>query len=106
VNGRPLPSHSVRFVGERVHAACVNPAIVEVEQRTDGDGEVDCFVVPSNLVKRLHIFRRNLRRIVIHLIDKPEQRFVFFVERRILEILQHGPDQLLVTQKLRRDRGV
>ena len=47
VGGGAFPALPMRFVGQRVHAAGVDPSIVEIEKRTDGYGEIDGFVVPA-----------------------------------------------------------
>ena len=70
MRGGSLATLPVRFIRKRVHSASVDPAIVEIEQRTYRDGKIDRIVFPSGLVEQLHIISRNLRRIVIHFIDK------------------------------------
>lgn len=50
----------MHFIRERMHAAGINPAIVEVEQRADRDGIVNSFVVPSHGIERLHVFGGDL----------------------------------------------
>src|SRR5579884_3987358 len=42
---------AMRLVAERMHAAGVDPAIVEVEERADSDGVPDGVVIPSGVVK-------------------------------------------------------
>lgn len=96
VEGRTLSSHAVGLVGESVHSAGVDPAVVEVEQRAHRDGEIDGIVVPSGGVERLHIFGIDTRRIVIDFVDETEQGFVFFIELGVLQIPQHTPHQFFV----------
>src|SRR5580693_5237308 len=61
-----LSARPVRFLGERMHAAGVDPAIVEVEQRACGDGEVNRLVVPSHCAQRSHVFGLHPRRVVVY----------------------------------------
>jgi len=98
MQGGAPSSYTVRFIGERVYAARVDPAIVEVEHRANSNGEIDGVVLPTGSVQRLHVFGCDARRIVIHLIDEPEKRFVFFVQFRSLQIPQHTPHQIFVAQ--------
>jgi hypothetical protein len=71
----------VGFVGEGVHTAGVDPAVVEVEEGADGDGEVYGFIVPPRGVEGLHVSGGDARRIVIDLGDEPKEGFVSVVER-------------------------
>jgi hypothetical protein len=106
VRGDAFSALPVRLVRKRMHAAGIDPAIVEVEKGADRDGEVDGFVVPACLVQRLHVFGCNPRRVVIYLYDEAEQGFVLIVERRAFEVAQGGPDQVLAAQQFRRTCGV
>lgn len=94
------------FFGQGMNPARVNPAVIEIEQRAYRDGEVDRLVVPAGVVKRNHIVSGDTRRIMIHLRDKAEQRFVFLVERRRFQIVNHSLHQLLALQQFRRNCGV
>jgi len=89
-----------------MHAAGIDPAIVEIEHRAHRDSEINGVVVPTGGIQRLHVLRRDARRIVIHFIDEAEQRFVLFVQLRMSQVPQYAPDQFLIAQQLRRDRGV
>ena len=77
-----------------VNACRIDPTIVEIEQSADRNREVDGFVVPAYGVQRFHICRRDPRRITIHLVHKTEQRFFFLLQSRILQVMQHAPNQL------------
>jgi hypothetical protein len=101
-----LSTLPVRFLGQGVHPAGVDPTIVEIEERTHRDGEVDRFVIPTCGPKRLQIFGRDIRGVVIHLADETEQRLVFLIDRRVLQIAEDAPDEILATQKFRRNCGV
>jgi len=81
VEGASFSALAMGLIGERVNSACVDPAVVEVEQGADGDGEVDPFVGPAGGVEELHIFRRDAGRVAVDLVDEAEQRFVFVVKR-------------------------
>ena len=94
------------FVGQRVHAGCIDPPIVEVEQRTDGDREVQLLVGPLLGAQRLQVISGDPGRIVVDPVDEPEQRFMAIVETRSLEIEQDLVDQRFVLEQFRRDRGV
>jgi ABC-type phosphonate transport system ATPase subunit len=103
---RPLPAQPMRHVRQRVHAGRIYPPVVEIEQRANRDGEENRVIVPFGFMQRLHVFRRDARRVAIHLVDEPEQRLVTVVQVRLLEVPQHAFDQLLVAQKFRRNCGV
>jgi hypothetical protein len=92
VHGAALASLAVRFIGQRVNTAGVDPAIVEVEQRADSEGKVNRFVGPSYGVERLHIVGCDLGRIVVHLVDKPEQHFFLFLQSGVFQIAEYAPD--------------
>jgi hypothetical protein len=81
VDGGALRGSTVRFVGHLVHARRVNPAIVEIEQRADRDGEVERVIRPAGGAGDVEIAFGDRRRLVIHLVDESEQRLVLFVER-------------------------
>jgi hypothetical protein len=70
MDGSSLSSLIVGFFRERMNAARVDPAIVKIEQRADGDGEIDRLVIPSQCAERLHIFGGDSRRIMVYFIDK------------------------------------
>ena len=101
-----LAADAVGFIGESVHAAGVDPAIVEIEHGADGDGEIDSVVLPTHCVERQHIFGRDARRVAIHFIDEAEEGFMLLVKPGGFEIAEHAPDQVFVAQQFGRDRGV
>jgi hypothetical protein len=70
------------FVGQGMDAGRINPPVVEIEERADGDREVQRFVCPASRARHVEIGGRDPRRIVIDLVDEPEQRLVLLVERR------------------------
>lgn len=89
-----------------MHAGRINPPVVEVEERTYGDCEIESLVRPSRSAHVIQIRRHDSRRIVIDLVEKAEERFVPIVERRSLEVGQHALDQRFVAEKFRRNCGV
>jgi hypothetical protein len=106
VDRAALAAFAVRFLRQRVYAAGIDPAVVEIEQRTGCDREVNRFVGPSNRVKRLHVFSRDPRRVVVHLPDETEQRLVFFVQPGGFQIAEYAPNQFFASQQFRRNCGV
>ena len=59
----------------------VDPAVIEIEQRADGDRVIDRLVVPASRPQGLHVFRAYPRRIGVDLLHEAEQRLVAIVER-------------------------
>lgn len=106
MESRALGAQTVRFVGHRVHTRGIDPAIVEIEQRADGDREVEGLVCPPRGANNLEIDVCDPRRIVIDLVDEPKQRLVLLVERRRFVIGEDRIDKSGVSQKLRRNCGV
>jgi len=98
MQGRALASHAVRLIGKRVDTARVDPPVIEVEQRTYRDSEIDGVVFPTNGVERLHVFGSDSWRVMIDLADKPEQGFVLLVELGIFQVLQDAPNEFFVSQ--------
>ena len=50
MNCRPFGAHAMRFIAHRVYTAGVNPAIIEIEERTNRDRVVDRFVCEARFV--------------------------------------------------------
>lgn len=98
LNSHSLSTRAVGFFGQRVNAAGIDPAIVEVEKRANGDGEVNCFVIPPGGAQRCHILGRDLLRFLVHLMDESEQGFVLFIQARCFQIAQNALDQLLAPE--------
>ena len=103
---RPLRALAMRLVGHRVHTGRVDPAIVEIEERADGNREVERLVGPARGASGIEIAFGNLRRLVIHLVDESKQRLVLFVEDRRFVVGQDGIDEGRIVQKFRRNCGV
>jgi hypothetical protein len=96
----------MRFIRQRVHARRIDPAVEEVEERADRDGEIEGFVRPARSANPLEIGRTNARRIAIHLVDESEQHLVRLVEGRRFHVREHTADQRFIAQKFRRNCGV
>ena len=103
---RPLRALAMGLVGHRVHTGRVDPAVEEVEERADGDREVERLVCPARRASGLQIAFGNLRRLVIDLIDESKERLVLFVEKRRFVVGQDGIDEGGIPQKFRRNCGV
>jgi hypothetical protein len=76
MNGGSLGSCFVRFIAHGVDAACIDPAIVEIEQGADGDRIVDCFVGESGGVECFDIGGLDGNGITIHFSDEPKESFL------------------------------
>ena len=61
-----------------MNAAGVDPAVVEIEQRADGNGVVNGLVCEAGLVKRVDVRRLYGDGIEIDFVDKAEQRLFRF----------------------------
>jgi len=97
---------TVCLVGERVDPAGIDPAIVEVEQGANGDGEINGVILPAHGVERLDVSRLDAGRVVVHFGDEAEEGFVLCVEFGVFQIAQDPPDQFFIAQQFGRDRGV
>src|ERR1039458_1754649 len=106
MRGSSLSAYLVGLFRQRMDTARINPAIIEIEQRAHGNGEVYRLVIPSQRAQGKHVVGGNSRRIVVHLVYKSKQRFVLIIERGSFEILQHSPDQFFTFQQFRRNCGV
>jgi hypothetical protein len=106
VDGGPFASLAVGRIGEGMHAGGVDPAVIEVEEGADGDGEIDGFIVPPRGVEGLHVFGGDARRILIDLGDEAEEGFVLVVERGRFEVAQDALDELFAAEQFRRNCGV
>ena len=84
----------------------INPPIVKVEQRADGDREIQCVIGPARRAHGLEIDVGDRRRVVIHLVNESKQRLVTVVERRRFDVLQNAVDERRITQQFRRNCGV
>src|SRR5579875_111220 len=67
VCGRPLCKLSMRLLRHRMYAGGVDPAVIEIEQGADGDGEIELFVRPSQMMQRLDVIGCDPGRVMIDL---------------------------------------
>ncbi len=96
----------MRFFAERVHTGGVDPAVIEIEERTNRNGVIDGRIRPAGFVQRGDIRRSDVYRIAIHLIDEAQQDFLARRQRRRFEIFNNGCDQGFIPQQFRRNCGV
>ncbi len=96
----------MRFVAHGMHTACVNPAIVKVEESADGDRVVNGFVRIAFLVKSFNVRGLNRHRIGVYLVDKPEESLLGFAELGGVHVFEYAVDEIPAPQQFRRDRGV
>jgi hypothetical protein len=89
-----------------MHAGRVDPAVIEIKQSADRDGAVNLRVGPAHVVKRLHVIGRDMNRVAIHFADEPEEPFLLFSERRILEIAEDTPHEIFASEQFRRNCGM
>src|SRR5580658_2532069 len=80
-------AHPVRFLAHRMHAARVNPTVVEVEQRAYRKGVVNGLIRITCFVQRFDVARPNPHRVEIHFPHKPEQCLFLFAEPGRFQIL-------------------
>jgi hypothetical protein len=106
MHSRALAAGTMRLIGERVDAGGVDPSIVEIEQRAHSDGEVQLLIAPPALANVIQIGFEDGRRLVIYLVDEPEQRLVPLVETRRFDIPKHVMDEFVITKQFRRNCGV
>ena len=107
----PAAALAVSLFRQCVNSACINPAIVKIKKGAGGNGEVNRFIIPTGGAKRMHIFRRDPRRIFVYFANKTKERLVLVVQAGSFQIVQHAPNQFPVTgtffnKQFRRDRGV
>ena len=101
-----MPGH---LVGHRRHvgdAGSIDPVVVELEQRADGDRVVQGFVRPACRTRAIDIVLTDRRRIRDHFPDERVERAIFFRDRRRVHIVQDALYEVSISQQLSRDRGV
>lgn len=89
-----------------MNSAGVNPAVIEIEQRTDREGVVDRLIGVAHRVQRLDIRRPDVARITIDLGDEAQQGFFGFGQKGRLHVGEDAIDEFPAAQEFRRDRGV
>ena len=106
MDGGSLGSCRMCLIAHRVNATCVNPAVVEVEQRADGDGVVNSFICIADCMQGGNIVSLDFVRVTIHLTHKSHKSLFRFGQGGSLEISQDARHKIFATQQFRRDRGV
>lgn len=94
VLGRSLGELQVSRITHGVDSSGVDPAIIEVKERANRDGEVNGLVSPPHFAQGRHVFRGDARRVVIHFADKAQEGLVFFRKRRGFQIFERLANQL------------
>src|SRR5947209_6750993 len=72
---RSFRSCTVGLVAHCMHAARIDPTIVEVEQRADGDCIIDRFVCVADVLQRCDVRRTDVHGILVNLAHKTQHRF-------------------------------
>ena len=89
-----------------MNARRVDPAIVEIEQRANGDCVVERFIGPARAARLVNIGAGDLIGSAIDLGEEFEQCLLGIGNRRRRVIREDGTNLLGVCKQLRRDRGV
>ena len=101
-----MTGHLVAEGRHVLYAGRVDPAVVEIEQRTHGDRVVQRFIGPAGAARLVNIRAGDLIGISVDLGDELEQRLLGTGNRRRRVIREDGTDLFGVPEQLRRDRGV
>ena len=96
----------MRLIRHRMDTRRVNPSVVEIEQGTDRDSEVELFVRPIGGSRDVEILGSDTPRLVVDLIEQLEERLVTLVERRRSDVTKDRLDQAGVIKQFRRNCGV
>ena len=96
----------MRFVTHSVYAAGIDPAIVKVEQRANGDRVIDRFIGVTRRMQCLDVITLNIVRVMVHLANEPHQSLFCFGQRGRFNIGKDTFDEFFAAQQFRRDRGV
>jgi hypothetical protein len=106
VLSRSLRKLAVRFVRQDAHPACVDPAVVEIEERANGNRAVNSFVRPASPVQKLYVLVADSSCFMIHLGHKSKESLFFLGERRAFEVVQNLLNRFLAAKQFRRNCGV
>ena len=101
-----LAARAMCCFAESVDAAGIDPAVIEVEQRADGDGVIDCRVGPAGFMQGRDIRRTDVHGIAVDFVYKSEESLFGLRERRGFQVFDDSLDQCLVSQQFRRNCGV
>lgn len=101
-----MPGHFVCHRGHVAHSGRVDPVVVELEQRANGDRVIERFIRPAGLSRAIDILLANGSRVANHFLDERVERAILVREGRRPDVVQNTLDELPIAQQLRRDRGV
>ncbi len=106
MEGGALAAGAVGFVREGVDAGGVDPAVIEVEEGTDGDGVVDLLVGPAGGVEGYHVGGGDGMGGGVDLVEEAEEGFLGGGKGGGFEVGEDGLDGFFTAKEDRRDRGV
>ena len=92
-----MAGHLVGHRGHICDARCVDPVVVELEQRTDSDRVVERFVRPTGFAHAVDICLTDGCRIRDHLFDERVERSILFRKQRRLDVVQYALDERLIS---------
>ena len=101
-----MTGHLVGHRGHIAHARRVDPVVVELEQRTDGDGVIERFIRPAGFANRISVGLADRCGILDHLLDERVERAILLRDRRRRHVVEYALNEFFISQQLRRDRGV
>jgi hypothetical protein len=93
---RSFSAGAVGGVAHCVNPAGINPAVVEIEQRTDRDGVIDCFVREAGLVKGGNVGWLDIDGISIHLFHETKERLFRIGEAAGFKIFENAFDERMI----------
>jgi hypothetical protein len=106
MDGRSLGAGGMCGIAHRAHAARVDPTVVKVEQRANGDGVIDRLVCIAFRMQSFDVLRLNGVRFIIYLSNKPHQGLFRFRQHGGFEIGKDARNEFFAAEQFRRDRGV
>src|SRR5436309_827559 len=74
-------AHLVGAGRQIMNAGGVDPRVVELEERADGDRVVDGFLAPPGRGEPVDVLTSNAVRLLVHLLDEREERLFPIVDR-------------------------
>jgi hypothetical protein len=101
-----LAHHVVHRGREIVDAGGIDPGVIELEQRADGDRVIERFVAPAGRFGCVDVFLAYLGRVGADRIEQAEQRAFPFGARRRSIVVQNGIDECSVPEQRRRGGGM
>jgi hypothetical protein len=98
MEGGSLCSGAVGFIAHGMDAACVDPAVVEIEERADGDGVVDGFVGEAGGMQHVDVAGLDVDGIFVHFAHEAEESFVGLGEQGGFEVCENTRDKGLAAE--------